>query len=129
MHRVLPPNGILLVNVPAFESLHSPHDEAVMTGHRFRKPQIRQLLVPNGFVVRRLSYWTTLLFPLAVIARTLGGSKMGRDFSTDEKWFLQRLVWRDHDCGIAPAEKIVTGIRGSICSRWRRRPAHSELSS
>ena len=91
MHRVLRPNGILLVNVPAFEFLHSAHDEAVMTGRRFRRPQIRQLFVRNGFVVRRLSYWTTLLFPLAVVARTLGGSKMGRDFGTDEKWFLQRL--------------------------------------
>jgi len=79
-HRVLRPSGLLLINVPAFRSLHSAHDEAVMTARRFRKKEIRSLLIKNGFTIRRLTYWTTLLFPVAVLARTLGGSKMGRDF-------------------------------------------------
>lgn len=80
LHRVLRPGGLLLMNVPAFPFLHSAHDEAVMTARRFRKREIRSLLFENGFAVRRLTYWTTLLFPLAVLARTLGGSSMGRDF-------------------------------------------------
>jgi len=78
--RVLRPNGLLLINVPAFRSLHSAHDEAVMTARRFRKNELGQLLLENGFAIRRLTYWTTLLFPLAVVARTLGASKTGRDF-------------------------------------------------
>ena len=82
IHRVLRPGGILLVNLPAFPFLHSAHDEAVMTARRFRKKGIRSLLVENGFAIRRLTYWTTFLFPLAVLARTLGGSKRGRDFHT-----------------------------------------------
>jgi len=80
LHRVLRPGGLLLLNVPAIRFLHSAHDEAVMTAHRFKKSEIRQLLCDNGFAIRRLTYWTTLLFPLAVIARTLGGSSTGRDF-------------------------------------------------
>jgi SAM-dependent methyltransferase len=80
LSRVLAPGGLLFLNVPAFQFLHSAHDEAVMTVRRFRKTEIRSLLGENGFTVRRLTYWTSLLFPLAVIARTLGGSKMGRDF-------------------------------------------------
>src|SRR5437016_1773501 len=75
MHRVLRPGGVLLINVPAFRFLHSAHDEAVMTARRFRKPEIRRLLRSQNFVILRLTYWTTLLFPLAVAARTLGGSK------------------------------------------------------
>jgi SAM-dependent methyltransferase len=82
--RVLRPDGLLFVNVPAFRFLHSAHDEAVMTARRFTKKEIRSLLVANGFAIRRLTYWTTLLFPLAVLARTLGGSKMGRDFESAE---------------------------------------------
>jgi SAM-dependent methyltransferase len=82
--RVLRPGGLLFVNVPAFRFLHSAHDEAVMTARRFTKKEIRSLLVANGFAIRRLTYWTTLLFPLAVLARTLGGSKMGRDFESAE---------------------------------------------
>lgn len=78
--RVLRPNGLLFVNVPAYDFLHSAHDDAVMTAHRFRKKEIRSLLLGNDFAIRQLTYWTTLLFPLAVLARTFGGSKSGRDF-------------------------------------------------
>ena len=90
MHRVLRPSGVLLINVPAFPFLHSAHDEAVMTARRFRKWEIRQLLQKQNFEIRRLTYWTTFLFPLAVAARTLGGSKMGRDFETEGALFPQR---------------------------------------
>jgi len=90
MHRVLRPSGVLLINVPAFPFLHSPHDEAVMTARRFRKPEIRELLLKQNFAIQRLTYWTTFLFPLAVAARTLGGSQMGRDFETNEASLAQR---------------------------------------
>jgi len=83
LHRVLRPGGLLLVNVPAFQFLHSPHDEAVMTARRFTRNEVRLLLHANGFAIRQLTYWTTLLFPLAVLARTLGGSRTGRDFPSD----------------------------------------------
>jgi len=78
--RVLRPGGLLLANVPAFRFLHSAHDDAVMTARRFTKKEIFSLLLENGFRIRWVTYWTTLLFPLAVIARTLGGSRTGRDF-------------------------------------------------
>ena len=92
MGRVLRPGGLVLVNVPAFAFLHSAHDEAVMTARRFRKPEIRQLLQKQNFRIRRLTYWTTFLFPLAVVARTLGGSKMGRDFETEGASITQRAL-------------------------------------
>ena len=91
MHRVLRPGGALLINVPAFPFLHSAHDEAVMTARRFTKPEIRQLLEKQNFKIQRLTYWTTFLFPLAIAARTLGGSKMGRDFEAEGASFTQRL--------------------------------------
>src|SRR5437868_13861389 len=94
MDRILRPGGTLLINVPAFPFLHSAHDEAVMTARRFRKREIRQLLQKQSFKIRRLTYWTTFLFPLAVAARTLGGSKLGRDFETDKVSFTQRIFTR-----------------------------------
>ena len=90
MHRVLRPGGLLLINVPAFRFLHSAHDDAVMTARRFRKPEIRKVLRDQNFTISRLTYWTSLLFPFAVAARTLGVSQMGRDFETSESSFLQR---------------------------------------
>ena len=92
MGRVLRPGGLLVINVPAFRFLHSAHDDAVMTSHRFRKPEIHKLLLAQNFTIRRLTYWTSLLFPLAVVARTLGGSQMGRDFEEKEPSFLQRAL-------------------------------------
>jgi SAM-dependent methyltransferase len=92
MRRVLRPGGLLIVNVPAFRFLHSAHDEAVMTARRFRKAEIRALLTEQGFEVRRLTYWTTFLFPLAILARTLGGSKMGRDFESTDSWSQRALA-------------------------------------
>jgi SAM-dependent methyltransferase len=91
LHRVLRPGGLLLLNVPALRFLHSAHDEAVMTAHRFTKSEIRQLLHDSGFPDCRLTYWTTLLFPLAVIARTLGGSSTGRDFHSAADSLPHRL--------------------------------------
>ncbi len=95
MRRVLRPDGVLILNVPAFRFLHSAHDDAVMTARRFRKSEIRNLLLEQGFEIRRLTYWTTLLFPLAVMARTFGGSKMGRDFESTGSWsqrFLAQIM-------------------------------------
>jgi SAM-dependent methyltransferase len=94
LRRVLRPGGLLLVNLPAFEFLHSAHDDAVMTKKRFRKNEVRALLIEGGFAIQRLSYWTALLFPLAVIARTFGGSKTGRDFDSSPKSFAHRLFAR-----------------------------------
>ena len=82
LRRVLRPGGLLILNLPAFNFLHSPHDEAVMTARRFRAPEVRALLADNGFVVQRLTYWTTFLFPFAALARALSLLKSGRDFES-----------------------------------------------
>jgi len=49
------------------------------------------LLLAQSFEIRRLTYWTTFLFPLAVVARTLRGSKMGRDFESTANSFTNRF--------------------------------------
>ncbi len=83
LRRVLRPGGLLLINLPAYEFLHSAHDDAVLTARRFTMSNVRQLLLAGGFDIRRLTYWTTLLFPVAVVARTFGGSRTGRDFDAE----------------------------------------------
>jgi SAM-dependent methyltransferase len=80
LRRVLKPQGVLILNLPAYRFLHSAHDDAVLTARRFTKKEVRHLLSANGFTVRRLTYWTSLLLPAAIIGRTLGGSSSGRDF-------------------------------------------------
>ena len=82
LYRVLRPGGVLLLILPAFRFLHSAHDDAVMTARRFTRRETRSLLLAAGYEVERLTYWTSLLFPFAVAARTLRGSREGRDFNS-----------------------------------------------
>ena len=58
---------------------------------RFVFKEMRRLLLENGFAIRWLTYWTTLLFPPAVLARTLGGSVTGRDFDSAANSLTPRL--------------------------------------
>lgn len=87
--RVLRPAGLVFLELPAFRFLTSPHDEAVMTARRFTRPEARALLESHGFEVLRATYWNTLLFPLAVAARTLRFSSEGDDFES----FGEREPW------------------------------------
>jgi hypothetical protein len=84
MHRVLRPGGLLFVDVPAYESLTSPDDEAVMTARRFTAPALRRLVESCGFEVLRVTHWTTLLFPAVWAARRLKLMPSGHDFETTE---------------------------------------------
>ena len=77
-----------------------------MTARRFRKRELRALLLENGFAIRRLTYWTTLLFPLAVLARTLRGSKTGRDLETASTGFKHRLFAQVMSFELALLKKI-----------------------
>lgn len=67
--RVLRPGGVLLLNLPAYQWLHSYHDRATHQSRRFTAGRVRDLCQPAGLEVLQLGYWNTLLFPLMVLRR------------------------------------------------------------
>lgn len=71
--RVLKPDGLLLIRLPAFEQLRGAHDRTVHTRHRYTAPELRSKLDAAGFRVRRLTYANTLLFPLIALSRLMQG--------------------------------------------------------
>jgi SAM-dependent methyltransferase len=73
--RVLKPGGKLLVTVPAYMWLWSYNDE--INGHqrRYTAPELRQKLEISGLHVKRLSYTTTFLLPVAAALRLLRPEK------------------------------------------------------
>jgi SAM-dependent methyltransferase len=73
--RCLRPGGILVVNLPAYEALRSYHDEATDTKHRFTAGELIPLLRYSGFATLFVTYWNTLLFPVAVLKRKLFPSR------------------------------------------------------
>ena len=74
-HRTLKSEGLLVVNVPAFEFLRSTHDLAVATRHRYTREEIRSKLISVGFQVNRVTYWNGLLFPFIFLIRKFKGPK------------------------------------------------------
>ncbi|HTD51923.1 MAG TPA: class I SAM-dependent methyltransferase [Thermoanaerobaculia bacterium] len=71
--RTLAPGGVLIVQVPAFDSLRGEHDTAVWTNRRYRLGEIARLLQSAGFAVRRRYYRNSILFPAAALRRLLRG--------------------------------------------------------
>ena len=71
--RTLASGGVLIVQVPAFDSLRGEHDAAVWTNRRYRLGEIARLLQSAGFVVRRRYYRNSILFPAAALRRLLRG--------------------------------------------------------
>ena len=75
--RVLKPGGLLVLSVPAFQSLWSAHDVALMHKRRYRLPQVRRSLLAAGLVVERASYALWLLFPAFVASRVCARFRTG----------------------------------------------------
>ncbi|MBI1878565.1 MAG: class I SAM-dependent methyltransferase [Chloroflexi bacterium] len=63
-HRVLKPGGRLLLNLPALAWLRGQHDLAVNILHRYQPQTLQATLQQHGFVVEKLSFANSLLFPL-----------------------------------------------------------------
>jgi SAM-dependent methyltransferase len=69
--RVLRPQGRLLLRLPAYEFLRSKHDRAVHTRRRYTAGAVQALLEAAGFIVERISYINSLLFPLPLAQRLI----------------------------------------------------------
>lgn len=74
-HRVLGPQGLLLLRVPAYDWLRGAHDVAVHTRHRYSRGELVRKLHAAGFRVRKLTYVNSLLFPVAALKRLLEGTR------------------------------------------------------
>lgn len=69
IHRVLKPGATLLLNVPAYQWLHSSHDIHVQQDKRFTRRETVELLKRCSFEPMHATYWNTLLFPPVLVTR------------------------------------------------------------
>lgn len=77
--RVLRPNGLLVVNLPAYDWLRGQHDVVVHTARRYSRSQVRALLNNAGVQVLQMSHWNTLLFPAAAAVRLASRRRLRGD--------------------------------------------------
>lgn len=89
-NRVLKPGGRVFLRLPAYNWLRGGHDRAVHTADRFTVGEVRTALMAAGFVVEKLSYANTTLFPLAVVERflknVLAVEQKGSDLQSTPSW-------------------------------------------
>lgn len=71
IYERLPEGGVFVCTVPAFPFLWSGHDEVHHHFRRYTRPGLRRRLEAAGFVVERLTFFNTILFPAAAAVRLL----------------------------------------------------------
>ena len=70
VHDIIRPGGLLVASVPAVPLLWGEHDISVHHKRRYMAKTLRPVLEQAGFIIERLTYHTSLLFP-AVFAQRM----------------------------------------------------------
>jgi len=81
--RKLRPGGKLLITVPAFPWMWSAHDEVNHHKRRYTRGTLRKVIGDAGLELEMMSWFNSLLFPLAAAAR-LAGRLTGKQDSDDK---------------------------------------------
>ena len=72
VRRILRPEGLLFLTVPAFPWLWSYRDKAAGHRRRYSRRGLCRLLTESGFAVQDLRFYQFLLFPALLLTRLLG---------------------------------------------------------
>jgi 2-polyprenyl-3-methyl-5-hydroxy-6-metoxy-1,4-benzoquinol methylase len=72
MAEKLKPGGRILITVPAHPWMWSAHDEVNHHKRRYTKASLRGVIARAGLRINLMSYFNSLLFPLAAAARVAG---------------------------------------------------------
>lgn len=67
--RVLKPQGIMILQVPAFEFMRGSHDVVTMTRKRYRLNEVKEYVKQAGFRIELCVYRNSWLFPLLLFWR------------------------------------------------------------
>lgn len=79
IYRVLRPEGIVIITVPAFPKLWSRWDDVLFHKRRYTKFTLKKVLRKNGFIVSQISYTYSFLYLPALVIR-----------------WVKSIIYRDH---------------------------------
>lgn len=69
LRPLLRPGGAILLTVPAYQWMWGPHDVHLHHYRRYDPQSVVRVCSSAGLAVARISFFNTLLFPLALVAR------------------------------------------------------------
>ncbi|WP_342146831.1 class I SAM-dependent methyltransferase [Rickettsiella endosymbiont of Aleochara curtula] len=69
IYRILKPNGVLILEVPAGPHLYDAHDKICMHFRRYKLSKLCQLITKQGFKVISRSHLGTLIYPAFFLAK------------------------------------------------------------
>lgn len=102
-----PAGALIIITVPAFQSLWSAHDEFLGHFRRYKLKQVQELLIEADLQILQSNYIFGLIFPIAWMVRKLRRSNSpSSDLSTVSRpvnWLLLRLLKIEH---LIPFNKI-----------------------
>lgn len=75
----LKPGGRILITVPAFPFMWSAHDVVNHHHRRYTKKTLRKVIADAGLTLETLSWFNSILFPLAAAARFWGNLRNKQD--------------------------------------------------
>ncbi len=98
LHRVCKPGGAVIVTVPAYGFLWSPHDEALHHRRRYAPRELRDKLEALGFEVERLNHFMFGLFVPVLLMRIWQnlrkrGLRSRSDAQPLPAWLNRLLLW------------------------------------
>jgi SAM-dependent methyltransferase len=71
IHRIMTDDALLLLNLHAYNFLRSAHDIAFHTRQRYTLRDVKEKVERSGFIVERITYRNTVLFPLIAAIRII----------------------------------------------------------
>ena len=92
MEALLNDKGFLILTVPAYMFLWNRHDEI---NHHYRRYGRKELIgkLPRSLVIRKASYFNTLLFPMAILDR-LVLARNRKSYSLDPNRSVNAILYR-----------------------------------
>lgn len=128
MGRVLNPDGLLVLNLPAFNGLRGSHDVAVSGARRYGASQVRSLLEHSSFAVEMIHYWNAWLFLPMLVWRQLSrrkaeqGTRCKSDLNLTPAWMNALLSGMGRvDAGLCRELRLPFGSSVFAVARKRER--------
>jgi SAM-dependent methyltransferase len=86
LRRVVAPGGALLVTVPAYQWLWSNHDTVNQHRRRYSRTTLLHVAAQAGWRCERITYFNSLLLPIAIALRALERARPPRGESSLDLW-------------------------------------------